>query len=164
MTPRIRLAVVAAVAVLQLGLVGFAVAPQLSSRATGADYLMEVRPLDPIDPFRGAYDTLDYPGLRQPGGSMPPSMDDGRSGPVYVPLVERDGYWVAADWVRDRPEHGPYLACDDSEWQIRCGIESYFVSQERAARLEQALSRRGGVATIRVDDDGNASVVSVTGR
>ena len=50
--------------VAQLACVGAAVAPQLSSRLTGEDYRMEVRPIDPIDPFRGAYVTLDYPGLR----------------------------------------------------------------------------------------------------
>ena len=156
-------AVVAAVAVAQLGLVGLAVVPQLTSRVTGTDYLMEVRPIDPIDPFRGAYVTLDYPGLRQPDGSIPPSMTDGGSGAVYIPLVERDGYWVAADWRRTRPDDGPYLACDDRDWAIRCGIESYFTSQERAHRLEGQLARSGGVATIRIDDEGNASVVSVSG-
>ena len=164
MNPGLRIvAAVATVAVAQLGLVGLAVAPQLTSRLTGEAYLMEVRPIDPIDPFRGAYVTLDYPGLRQAEGSIPPSMADGRSGQLFIPLVERDGYWVAADWLRERPEHGPYLACEDREWRIRCGIESFFVSQERAQRLERELARNGGVATIRIDDDGNASVVSVSG-
>ena len=153
---------VAVVAVAQLGLVGLAVAPQLTSRVTGEDYLMEVRPVDPIDPFRGAYVTLDYPGLRTPRGSIPHSMDDGRSGAVYVPLVERDGYWVAQDWLRERPEDGPYLACDDSDWAVRCGIESFFVPQDRAAELEAQLAD-GGVATVRIDSGGRASVVAVSG-
>jgi uncharacterized membrane-anchored protein len=157
-----RTAVVAAVAVAQLGLAGLAVAPQLSSRLTGEDYRMEVQPVDPIDPFRGAYVTLDYPGLRTPEGSIPHSMDDGRSGAVYVPLVERDGYWVAEDWLRERPAHGPYLACDDSDWAVRCGIESFFVSQDRATELEDQLAD-GGVATVRIDSAGRASVVEVTG-
>ena len=153
---------VAVVAVAQLGLVGLAVAPQLTSRVTGEDYLMEVRPVDPIDPFRGAYVTLDYPGLQQPGGSVPPSMDDGRSGEVFIPLVEQDGHWVAADWLRERPAQGPYLACDDRDWAVRCGIESFFVPQDRAAELEDQLAD-GGVATVRIDSGGRASVVAVSG-
>ena len=156
-----RVVVVALVAVVQLACVGAAVAPQLSSRLTGDDYRMRVRPLDPIDPFRGAYVTLGYPGLQTPGGSRPPSMDDGKRGAVYVPLVEEDGYWVAADFRRTRPADGPYLACDDSDWAIRCGIESWFVSQDRAAELERSLAEDGGVATIRIDDRGRATVVDV---
>ncbi|WP_432477570.1 GDYXXLXY domain-containing protein [Nocardioides sp. GXQ0305] len=156
-----RVVVVALVAVAQLAFVGAAVAPQLSSRLTGEDYRMEVRPLDPIDPFRGAYVTLDYPGLQAPGGSQPPSRDDGQRGAVYVPLVERDGTWVAAGWRRTRPAEAPYLACDDTDRAIHCGIESYFVPQDRAAELERRLAERGGVATVRIDDRGHATVIDV---
>lgn len=152
---------IAAVAAAQLAMVGLAVAPQLSSRLTGEDHLMQVRPLDPIDPFRGAYVTLDYPGLQTPGGSQPPSMDDGRSGEVFVTLTEEDGYWVASGWRRSRPAEGPYLACDDSDWAIRCGIESYFLPEDHAAGLEEDLARDGGVATVRIDARGHASVVAV---
>ena len=59
-----RIAVTAVIAVSQLALVGVGVAPQLSARLTGDTYLMTVAPLDPIDPFRGAYVALDYPDLR----------------------------------------------------------------------------------------------------
>ena len=55
---------VALVAVSQLVLVGVAVAPQLSARLRGDTYLLEVAPIDPVDPFRGAYVALDYPDLR----------------------------------------------------------------------------------------------------
>jgi uncharacterized membrane-anchored protein len=147
-------------ALAQLALVGVAVAPQLVARATGDDYLMRVQPLDPIDPFRGAYVTLHYPDLQEPGGSRPPSQDDGEGGDVYITLVEEDGFWVMEERTRTRPEDGPYLACDDRSWQVRCGIESYFVPQDRAREMEQALAD-GGVATVRIDSRGVATVVSV---
>jgi uncharacterized membrane-anchored protein len=147
-------------ALAQLALVGVAVAPQLVARATGDDYLMRVQPLDPIDPFRGAYVTLDYPDLQERGGSRPPSTDDGERGDVYITLVEEDGFWVMEERARTRPEDGPYLACDDRSWQVRCGIESYFVPQDRAREMEQALAD-GGVATVRIDSRGVATVVSV---
>ena len=151
---------IAALAALQLVLVGGAVAPQLLTRMTGEDYRLRVAPLDPIDPFRGAYVTLSYPDLRERNDSWPPSMVDGGSGDVYITLVEDGGLWVMGERTRTRPTEGPYLACNDREWAIRCGIESYFVSQGRAAELERGLAD-GGVATVRIDSRGNASVMSV---
>lgn len=146
----------------QLALVGVAVGPQLVAHATGEDYRMRVQPLDPIDPFRGAYVTLDYPDLRDRGDSRPPSLDDGERGEVFVTLVEEDGFWVMAQRTRTRPDSGPYLACDDRDWAIRCGIESYFVPQDRARELERQLVD-GGTATVRIDSRGNAAVIAVDG-
>lgn len=147
-------------ALAQLALVGVAVGPQLVAHATGEDYLMRVRPLDPIDPFRGAYVTLAYPDLRNRFDSRPPSLDDGERGEVFITLAEEDGFWVMAERSRTRPDSGPYLACDDRDWAIRCGIESYFVPQDRAQELEAGLVD-GGTATVRIDSRGVATVISV---
>ncbi len=160
-----RTAVTALIAVGQLALVGVAVAPQLSARALGDTYLMRVAPLDPIDPFRGAYVALDYPDLRHddsPSFGEPGlgELDDGEEGAVYVTLVEQDGVWAAGEWTRERPEDGPYLACDDRSWQVRCGIESFFLPQEEARETERLL-RDGAVAEVRIDGRGHAAVVDV---
>ena len=160
-----RVLVTGVIAVSQLVLAGVAVGPQLSARLTGDTYLLEVAPLDPIDPFRGAYVALDYPGLRhddsqsvvEPGLG---ALDDGEQGDVFITLVEQDGAWVAADWTRERPEDGPYLACDDRSWQVRCGIESLFLPQDTARETEDLL-RDGAVAEVRIDGRGNAAVVDV---
>ena len=159
---------IALVAVVQLACVLVAVAPQLSARAAGDEYRLAVAPIDPIDPFRGAYVALDYPDLRhdasqsfvEPGLG---ALDDGESGDVYVNIVEEDGVWVAEAWSRTRPEDGPYLACDDRSWQIRCGIESWFLPQDEARGAEDLL-RDGAVAELRVDGRGNAAVVDVRAR
>lgn len=163
-----RTAVTAAIAVGQLALVGLAVAPQLSARVVGDTYLMTVAPLDPIDPFRGAYVALDYPDLRQDDsqasdGTGLGALDDGEEGDVYVTLVQQGDVWAAGGWTRDRPEDGPYLACDDRSWQVRCGIESWFLPQDEAAAAEDLL-RDGAVAEVRVDGRGNAVVVDVRAR
>lgn len=156
-----RAATVAVVAVIQLILVGVAVAPQLSAHLTGETYVLRVAPLDPIDPFRGAYVTLDYPDL--PGSDdIDPTGESssGRRGDLYVPL-ERDGeVWVAGSWSRERPADGPYLACDDRSWQVRCGIDSWFLPQDEAAAMETALAD-GAFAEIRVDGRGHAVLVDV---
>ncbi|GAA5135291.1 hypothetical protein GCM10023339_73090 [Alloalcanivorax gelatiniphagus] len=153
------------IAVSQLALVALAVAPQLSARMTGETYLVRVAPVDPIDPFRGAYVALDYPDLRRgdPGWSGATglgALEDGESGDLYVSLVEQDGVWVAEEWSRERPAEAPYLACDDRSWQIRCGIESWFLPQDEARRVEDLLGD-GAVAEVRVDRRGNAAVVGV---
>ena len=155
---------VAALAVAQLALVGVAVAPQLSARVAGDSYLMTVAPIDPIDPFRGAYVTLGYPDLRQEESEGFDDgigvLDDGERGDVFVPLVAEGDVWVAEDWSRERPDDGPYLTCNDRSWQIRCGIESFFLPQDEAAQTEELL-RDGAVAEVRIDSRGNATVVDV---
>ena len=150
----------------QLALVGFGVYPQLSARVTGDEITLRVRPLDPIDPFRGAYVTLGYPDLRHnaargaEGGLG--SMEDGESGTVFVTLREEGDVWVAEDWTRSRPEDGPYLRCSDRDWQIQCGIESWFLPQDQAKAMEQSVSAGGVVATVRVDGRGNTALVDVS--
>ena len=151
-----RTAATALIAVGQLALVGLAVAPQLSARVLGDTYLMRVAPVDPVDPFRGAYVELDYPGLDRDGSE---SSSDER-GAVYVTLVEEGGVWTAGGWTRERPEDGPYLACDDRSWEVRCGIESWFLPQDEAREAEELL-RDGAVAEVRVDSRGHAAVVDV---
>lgn len=152
----------------QLLLVGVAVAPQLSARFLGDEISVRVEPLDPIDPFRGAYVTLGYPDLRHDDSESAEGglgdMRDDEEGEVFVSLVERDGLWVAEDFTRERPDAGTYLKCDDRGWQIRCGIESFFVAQDKARELEDALRDGDMVARIKVDGRGNASVVAVEAR
>ena len=141
------------VAAVQLACVLATVSPQLSARAAGDEYRLEVAPVDPIDPFRGAYVTLDYPGIRE--------ADDGESGALYVALVKDGDLWRPGQSSRTRPDRGPYLACDDTYWRVRCGIESWFVPQDEAARLDRALAERGAVATVRIDSRGNAAIVGL---
>lgn len=151
-----RAAIVAGVAVVQLALTGVAVAPQLSARVTGEKILVRVAPVDPIDPFRGAYVELDYPDLH------PPDEQYGRvHGEIFVTLTERDGLWEGTHWSHERPDSGTYIACRDDGWRLKCGIESLFASQRRALELERDLMDSGAIAELRVDSRGNASVVDI---
>ncbi len=157
-----RTITVAALAAVQLALVGAAVAPQLSARVAGEPYVLRVAPVDPIDPFRGAYVALDYPDLRTPGTptGQGAGLDDGSRGRVYVALRRDGDVWVADSLTRTRPDAGVYLRCDDSGWELRCGIESLFASQERARSLEDTLAD-GAYAEVTIDSRGNAALVDV---
>ncbi len=151
-----KLTTLALVAVVQAALVTTAVAPQLMARFTGETYEFMVAPLDPIDPFRGAYVTLDYPGLQRAGDHE--SYDDNR--PVYVTLVEENGVMVAEEFLADRPEGDTlYLACRDG-WQLECGIDSLFLPQDEAAAMD-AILRDGAIAEVRIDRRGNAALIDV---
>lgn len=156
---------IALVAVVQASLITLAVAPQISARVAGEEYRFRVEPVDPIDPFRGAYVTLAYPDLRHDdstdGDGGLGSLEDGDPGSVYVTLSRKGEVWVASEFTRTRPSSGPYLACNDRDWQIECGIHSYFLPQDKAAEMEAQL-REGAIATVRIDSRGNAALISVT--
>ncbi|MBD8868403.1 GDYXXLXY domain-containing protein [Nocardioides donggukensis] len=151
-----RLVAVTLAVVVQLGLVAVGVGPQLSARALGEEYRLRVAPVDPIDPFRGAYVALDYPDLPRPDEARLDQRE------VYVPLVEKDGVWVGRRPSAERPESGPYLACTAGWWDGGgCGIESWFLPQDEALEMERAVTGGDAVATVRIDRWGNAALVSV---
>lgn len=145
---------VAAAVLVQLALVAVAVSGQLSARLTGEEYAFRVAPLDPIDPFRGAYVSLDYPDL-------PRRADLPGGGDVYLPLVADGEFWAAGAPVRARPDIGPYLACTDRNGGLECGIDSWFLPQDEAQDLETAVAGGDAVARVRIDDRGHAALVTV---
>ena len=151
-----RPARVAAAVVVQLGLVAVAVSGQLSARLTGDEYSFRVEPVDPIDPFRGAYVALDYPDLVPNDQNLP-----GDRGDVFLPLTEDGEVWAAGTPTRNRPDDGPYLACTDRNYEIRCGIDSWFLPQDDARELEDAIRDGDVVARVRIDGRGNAALVAV---
>jgi uncharacterized membrane-anchored protein len=150
MNTRIR---VALVCLLNLGLVGVAVAGQLSARVTGEEIRLRVEPVDPIDPFRGAYVDLAYPDIS--------SRTTKETGDAYVSLARRGDVWKATSVSTEPPADGLFLECHDDGWRLRCGIESLFVPQDRAREIEDDVTRGDAVAVVKVDSRGNAALVSV---
>lgn len=164
-----RIATTGLIAVAQALLIAVAIAPQASARLTGETYTLRVGPVDPIDPYRGAYVALDYPDLEMPGdsttGAEIMSATDGQmlgqAGGVYITLREEGGVWVGDEFLLDRPDGVPYLSCHNQGWDIVCGIESYFLPQDSARAAEVSLSD-GAYADVKVDSRGNAALVDVS--
>lgn len=164
-----RLTATAAAIAVQAALLVVAVAPRLSARLTGEEYLVRVAPIDPIDPFRGAYVRLAYPDLalfdqgraQVPGEPAPSRAAPPPDGTVYVALV-RDGSVWRADGppTPDEPADGPFIRCE-YDGTLRCGIESYFLPQDEARSLERDLATDGGVARLLIDGRGHAVVTSI---
>lgn len=166
-----HIARVVAVVLASLALVAVAVWPQLSARITGDEIVLRVQPVDPIDPFRGAYVDLAYPDLPgQPFLDAGPldeaeqeALDEAR-GTAYVPLTRQGEVWVGGEVRRTAPTEGLYLTCDDSSWRLECGIESWFLPQDQAAGLEDAVRDGRALATVKVDASGHAALIDVTTR
>ena len=83
---------------------------------------------------------------------------------MFVPLVPDGNLWRGESAVRQPPATGPFLRCESDGWLRRCGIESLFLPQDKAAALEADLAAGGAVARVRVDSRGNAAVMAVEGR
>lgn len=150
--------VLGAVLLAQLLIAVLAVLPQLSPRVSGTEIQLRVAPVDPIDPFRGAYVALGYPDL--PDASETDWRDTDERGLAYVPLVQDGEVWVGGPIQRTEPDE-LYLRCNDDSWQLKCGIESWFVGQSEAQAIERQLLSSGAIATVRVDRWGNASIVDL---
>ncbi|MFV0459378.1 MAG: GDYXXLXY domain-containing protein [Actinomycetales bacterium] len=173
----VRTAVVVCVGML---LVAVAVAPQLSARLAGQEYTFVVEPVDPIDPFRGAYVSLAYPDLTSPdlppGEPGPDSGADPEDGVDARPatgngrrtryaVLEPDGdHYRATQWQWERPQQGPYLACVWRYSAPDCGLDSWFLPQRDAASVQQELTDGGLVAVVRIDRRGNAALVGLRPR
>ena len=156
-----RRARVALAGILQLGILVVAVAGPLSARLTGREYLLRVSLVDPVDPFRGAYVALSYPDLAPTAPGNPGDAVEPRpAGTVYLPLVADGDAWKGTGLVRTAPS-GPYLRCQDDGWLLRCGIESWFLPQGKAAAAERALTDGKAVAVVRIDGHGNAALVGL---
>ncbi len=161
---------VGAAVLAQVLLVVFAVWAPLSARVAGEEVLLRVAPADPHDPFRGAYADLVYPDFPSTPieGNVARSNEDlqawqDASGSAYVPLVREGEIWVGEPVQRTRPAQGLYLLCDDSSGRVRCGIESWFLPQDEASSLEDAV-RAGAVARVKVDGRGHGALMGVSKR
>ena len=87
----------------------------------------------------GACVDLDHPDLPDQAGSATEPFDeeqqeadDAARGTAYVPLSRDADVWVGCASARTRLADGLDLTSDDSDWRLRCGIESLFLPQDEA--------------------------------
>jgi hypothetical protein len=105
-----HLARVAGVVLTSLALLAVAVWPQLSARFTGDEVVLRVQPVDPIDPFRGAYVDLGYPDLpRQQFDEVNPVTEEEQQALDAVRCLRAAAaakVWVGGEIVRTAPATG----------------------------------------------------------
>lgn len=149
-----------AVVVFQLVLLFIIAAPRLSPRIFGDTYLLEAEPVDPIDPLRGAYVQVTYKGTNVDIFNSDVFSKDR----LYVRLKRKGKYWQFGRYRSKRPSQHPYISCKNRDYDINCGIESLFLPQDKAASMGRKLARRGGIAKVKIDGSGRASLVSLDPR
>lgn len=114
---------------------------------TGREYVLETRPVDPRDVFRGDYVTLRYEistlsyCCYQVGDA------------IYVLLDERDAVWRPDGQEHDEPTDGPPFirgevtrvsAGSRQSIDVEYGIESYFVPEGTGRDIERRSGSRTG--------------------
>lgn len=150
--------------------------------ATGQDVVLQTRPVDPYDFLRGysqtlSYDVSDLAMLKAlPGGRQLFATEANKS--FYVVLEEpeqpsgpRPNPWKPVSVSAERPDLSPNqvaLKGETNQWgQIRYGLESYYMPEDRRNELNQAISGVQGqsqqafVVEVKVDRRGNAVPVSL---
>ena len=160
-----RLLTVGVVVAVQAALVVVGVAPQISARATGETHTFRVEPVDPIDPFRGAY--VD-PRLPRPA-ARPLLRRWGRAGldgrrrerralhrPHRGGRPQRGDRTTSASARTPAPTSPATTPCGRSAAASRAG------SSRRTRRPRwSGSSRDGAVAEVRIDSRGNAALMDV---
>ena len=76
-----------------------------------------------------------------------------------MPLVEDGEVWGRRPDA-SAPDDGPYLACDDRNWRIRCGIGAGSCRRTRRRELEDAIRDGDVVARVKVDGRGQRRLVA----
>lgn len=149
----------AAALVLQILLLMVVVYPRLSPRLFGVEHRLAARPVDPIDPFRGAYVAIAYDGLEP--AAFGNATGDGQ---VFFPLERSGSISRPGATSSTRPVSGPYLTCKSSGGVPECGIESLFLPQAEARETEQRLAEDGAVARVKIDRSGRAALIGLEPR
>lgn len=163
-SPRARWLRLGVACLAQLVLVAAAVAVPLRVRLTGTEYRLAAGTVDPVDPFRGAYVQLGYPGLT----SALDALDEPRRSAlfghdVYLSLVRDGALWRARGVSAARPAGGPYLRCHYAG-ALDCGIGTWFLPEGKASRTGRDLADGAGIAAVRIDSSGRAALTGLRPR
>ncbi|HEY7085684.1 MAG TPA: GDYXXLXY domain-containing protein [Hyphomicrobiaceae bacterium] len=173
---RILLAL-ASVGLAQTSVLAYMVIDRVRLLASGRQITLPVVPVDPRDLFRGEYARLGYDvgnvSLQLLEGPRP------RANRAFYVVLEKmpDGNWHAVKMARELPQEPsspdrialkarssyawPQEGPRETAVRVRYGIESYFVPEGQAGKLE-ALAREKKLATlIAVDGKGNAAIKGI---
>lgn len=141
---------------------------------TGTEYRFKTRPIDPVDPFRGRYITLDFEANRFPADTTFREMS---GKPVWV-FIEKDekGYARVADVWKSKPEAPgdsfikarmrSYIGGKEPEIFLQYPFQRFYMEETKAPEAERAYweamrdTSQTPYALVRVKD-GTASLVDV---
>jgi uncharacterized membrane-anchored protein len=141
---------------------------------SGTEYRFKTRPIDPVDPFRGRYITLDFEANRF---SVDTTFREMSGKDIWV-FIEKDaqGYARVSDVWKTRPENTndsfikaqvrSYIGGQQPEIFLQYPFQRFYMEETKAPEAEKAYweamrdSSQTAYALVRVKD-GNASLVDV---
>jgi len=151
------------VAVLMLGSVGYLILANEQIVQDGERLVLKTRPVDPRDPFRGDYVTLNYEIGQIPLETIPNDIDGYEYGPVYVSLREVDGVHIPVGVYR-KPHDVPFVrgyvdsGISVSPAMVRYDFQQLFVPEGEGLVLEEATRDGELLIELRVDQYGQARI------
>ena len=175
-----------AVSALQTGTVAAIIAKRVNLLANGREIVLDVIPVDPRSLFRGDYVQLNYAISRLPVSLLQQAQEGAGERRVFVTLDRQkageDEKWVAVAASTQRPELSeaedkvvlrgsmigvvvrgsligtPPIQSWSQTFNVRYGIETYFVPEKKGEELEKQ-ARTGAIKTIvAVDRNGNTAI------
>ncbi|HHN67186.1 MAG TPA: hypothetical protein ENK15_04000 [Thermopetrobacter sp.] len=176
---------VALVALALSGVIGWMVADRIRLLRTGTEVVLNIRPIDPRDLFRGHYVRLFYPEISMippagltglPATRAPNAIALRKGARIYVVLAPTDGpYWRRARAGLRPPQTippGHVLLIGRAGRAVRhlqpalpvtYGIERYYAPQARARALERRLAGRTArtAVILRVSPSGRAAIAGL---
>lgn len=150
---------IAAVLLVQLGILGIVPARHIGARLTGVAVTLRTEPIDPYDILAGYYVTLDYQVEHEAADRLgtPPPHDS-----VWWIVVRRaDPAWEFVSVGRERPEPAPDTVALKAKWRHGdfeiAGASRLYVPE--AKRREANRGRTAALVDMKVGRDGTIALL-----
>lgn len=109
--------------------------------AQGTPYKFRTAPVDPSDPFRGRYVTLDFGAALVPSAQVDPTLYDGQRGYAAI-RIDANGFAQLQAVSARLPDAGDYLPVtvlwkDSEQTRLRLPFDRYYLDEEQAPEVEQ---------------------------
>ncbi|MCL2498080.1 MAG: GDYXXLXY domain-containing protein [Symbiobacteriaceae bacterium] len=110
--------------IIQLTVPTFMIASRYYILRTGEEYLFRVTPIDPYDPFRGRYVTLNITQRLWGQGSY------------GIIEVDQDGFATIVALTATKPENSPYLRSSQQGW-FTSPVDRYYMNENFAPEAQR---------------------------
>ncbi|WP_377290985.1 GDYXXLXY domain-containing protein [Rhizobium sp. SG2393] len=166
------------VALLQTGIVGWAIAQRATILRQGDPVVLKTAPVDPRDLLRGDYVVLSYEiATIDSDRIVGPTPDATTPARLHVRIAPgADGFWTVSEAsfepLAKRPGSVilltepfawyPPAPGTTSSYFVSYGIERYYVPEGEGRALEDAVIARSLAVTVRVSDAGTAQIAALS--
>src|SRR3989338_895340 len=157
---------------IQTAILFFIILFKLLILSGGEEVFLKIRPVDPLDPFRGDYITFQYDISRIKGSLFDSSEKIKYGDKIYIPLLKRKNYHIATNRIsKNKPDTGIFIKGTVNDIRIRqngnsidevfvsYGIEEYFIPENSGRNV--SFNGQNTFAKVVLDKNGNAVLKNV---